>query len=417
MITFIPTGSQMDRIAHCPASAALPQVRDANDNKARDRGTAMHKFLERVALAGREIALTEVDDEHRPFCAGIDITALTMQLSLSPEFALAYDWRNDTARALQPVEHRAYEVDESSEIPLTIDVAGVGHRTVYAGDFKSGYGWLPEPSQSMQLGLGALALARLHRARSARVEYMRVRDDGSVYRFAAVVDSFGLEATANRVSKTMRVVEELHVSVAAGTIPNVVEGPWCGYCPARHFCPAKTALVRSVLDAKPVSLREALTPANVSSAYLMLRRAKEGFSLLEKAIHAYVRDGEVSTPGHVSPTAIPLGPDPDGSMRFFGMFDRLGNEKLDGSKTYEVLAKRYGADVATKAVEMETTKKAIEDVVRANLKPDEKIGATREAIVEEIRALGGSKRGKPDKPTEFTFAPDGTAKATKRKTG
>ncbi|HEU4431416.1 MAG TPA: PD-(D/E)XK nuclease family protein, partial [Myxococcota bacterium] len=305
-----PSGSSLDRIARCPASAALPQVFDAGPSAARDRGTAIHAFFERVGELGRETALAEVDEKWRPICEGVELA--TLPVKLSAEVAVAYNWKADTARRLQPLEPRLYEIDPNCEIPLTLDVVGVAERSVYVGDYKGPYAWLPEPEQSMQLGVGALAIARIHDASHARVEYMRVRDDGTVRRFDASLDVFALEAAAERVQRTMAIVGEAREAIAAGVTPNVTEGPWCRFCPARQHCPAKTALIRAAAaQPAPISLREPLTPATAGQVYVQLKRWKEAFAMVEGALYAYAKD-----------TAIPVGVEEDGTEVWFGEFTR-----------------------------------------------------------------------------------------------
>jgi hypothetical protein len=407
-----PTGSAFDRTARCAPSAALPQVFDANESSARDRGTAIHKYLERVAehrKAGTEdpraAALGEVDDEWRQTCNDVDLVELTSHLTLSTEVAVAYNWREDTARILFPVEPRIYEIDPDCEIAMTLDLVGAGDRVVYVGDYKGPYAWLPEPEQSLQLGVGALAVARIFKGRSAVVEYIRIRSDGTTRKFRGELDVFALEALAERVHRMMTDVHELRGAIAAGVTPNVTEGPYCRYCPARQHCPAKTALIRSVLaDPAPISLREPITPANAAGVYAIVRKAKDAIAMVDAALYAYAKTER-----------IPLGVDADGSLRFFGELRRPGNEVLDGATVHRVLAERYGGEAANAAVTMETTKKAIGDVARKHLGPDEKITKVVEAIVDQVRELGGATRKETCTTVEFTEAPDGQAKVRKRK--
>jgi len=407
VIITIPTGSQMDRIVRCPASAALPQVYDANEAPDRDRGTAMHSFLDRVAEVGREAALAEADEQHREFLASIALAQLGDRLSLSREVALAYDWRDDTARRLRPLEHRAYEVDPAREIPLTIDLAGVGEAEVYAGDYKSGHGWLPAPEQSMQLGLGALALARLHEATQAEVEYVRVRDDGTPRFFRARLDVFGLEAAAERVRGAMEGVEGVRGQLAAGAVPSVTEGPWCRYCPARSACPAKTALIRQVIaDPQPVPYSQPLTPDGARRAYDLWRRARDAMAQVEAALYAYAKHD-----------AIDLDPEPDGTRRVFGELRRPGNEVLAGDVVHRVLTELYGGEVANAAVTMEASKRAITDAIRPALPAGDKITHHTERVFELVRARGGASRPETCTTTEYTIAPDGAARARKRRAG
>lgn len=407
-----PTGSSLDRIARCTASAALPQVFDAHDQGDRDRGTEHHSFLDRVAKLKKEgvkdpraAALDEVDEQWRDVCAEVELAKLADTLELTTEVAVAYNWRQDTARILQPVEPRVYEIDPDSEVAATLDAVGAGNRSVYVGDYKGPYGWLPEPHQSMQLGLGAVAFARILKARSARVEYIRLRSDGTPGRFDAHLDVFGLEAAAERIQRTMQSVEEMRPAIAAGVVPNVTEGPWCRRCPARTHCPAKVALIRSVLHDPPaISMREAITPDNAANVYALVRRAKDAIAMADAALYAYAKT-----------TPIPLGVDEDGSLRFFGELRRPGNDVVDGAIAHRVLTKHYGGEAANQAVTMETTKKALGDVARQHLKEGDKITKVVKSLVDEIKEAGGIDNPETCTTTEFTVAADGATKARKRK--
>jgi hypothetical protein len=401
------TGSQLDRVARCLASAALPQIIDASDedNDSRDRGTAIHRFLERVGDIGREAALAEVDDQWRGICSDLDLGKLATQISLSHEVAIAYNWRADTARLLHPVAPRAYEIDPSCEIATTMDVVGLGQDAVHVGDYKGPRAWLPAPEQSYQLGLGAVATTRLFDKSHAIVEYIRIRDDGSVRTFRGELDVFDLEAAAARIADLMRGVPDLRIHIEAGLTPDVTEGPWCRYCPAKQHCPAKTALVRRVLtDPAPVSYLEPLTPETALRYYRLLAPARAALAHAEAALYAYAKT-----------TPIPLGDEPDGSTRWFGELRREGNEVLDGAVSHRVLAELYGGEAANSAVTMEVTKKAITDVVRDKLAPGQKITIEAERVFERIRQLGGASRPITTSTTEYTVSADGDAKARRRK--
>ncbi len=398
-----PTGSSLDRTARCPASAALPQVFDAGPSAARDRGTAIHKYLERVGELGRLDALAEVDERWRPVCEGVELA--TLPVKLSREVAVAYNWRDDTARLLQPLEPRLYEIDPTFETALTLDTVGVGNGIVYVGDYKGPYVWLPEPEQSMQLGVGALAVARIHDVEAAQVEYIRIRDDGTTRRFGARLDVFGLEATAERVQRTMAVVAKMREAISAGETPNVTEGPWCKYCPARHHCPTKTALIRAAAaQPAPISLREPLTPATAAHVYVQLKRWKEAFAMVEGALYAYAKD-----------TALQLATEEDGTEVWFGEFSREGNEAIDGRVAHEVLSERYGHEAADKAVTMEATKKAITELVRKHKPLDASLKGEQEAVYDAIKERGGVSRPMTTTTTEYTVSPDGEQKQHRRR--
>lgn len=403
-----PTGSTLDRTAMCAASAALPQIFDGDDSddKARSKGSARHEFLKRTSDVGREAALAEVDPKHREHCEVINTAKLADRLKLSTEIALAYNWVDDTARILTPVAPRVYEIDTECEVAATADIAAhdPGASRVYVGDYKGPRAWLPKPENSMQLGVEAVALARIYGADEAQLEYIRLLDDGNSRRFDGVLDTFGIEAAAARVRETMGLVGIVRREYEAGRIPNVTEGPWCGYCPARMHCPAKTAGMRAVLagDAK-ISLRESITPENASRVYEMWRKAEDYLSQVKSAIYAY---------GIVAP--IKVRDEEDGSIRYFGEISREGNDVLDGKKTHQVVTKRYGAEAANEVVTMEATKKAIGEAVKKYKPADATQKSEIEAIIDDIDSLGGIKNSVITKPTEYTISPKGEAKARKR---
>jgi hypothetical protein len=405
----IVTGSQLDRIVRCQASGALPQVITAeSDDPAPERGTAIHRFLERVPEVGREVALAEVDEAWRGICADIELAKLATELSLSREVALAYNWRDDTARLLTPVAPRAYEIDPSCEIAMTTDVAGVGRGAVLVGDYKGPHAWLPEPEQSYQLGAAAVALARLHGVTRARVEYVRIRDDGTVRKFWADLDVFGLEAAAEKIATLLGGLPALRVTIEGGVVPDVTEGRWCRYCPARQHCPAKTALVRRVLgDPQPIPYLQPLTPESALRAYRLLKPAKDALAQVEAALYTYAKY-----------TPIMLEEEGDGSVRFFGELRRPGNEELDGAITHRVLTELFDGEVANAAVTLETTKAAITNAIRPTVQAaGQKITQAQEHVYSLVRQRGGAKRPETTTTTEYTVAPDGAAKARKRKAG
>lgn len=398
------TGSQIDRIARCPASAALPQVIDANPRDDRDEGSARHKYLERVIAIGREEALGEVDEKYRAMCADIELAKLGDRLKLSSEVAMAYNYIADSARILTPVAPRVYDIDSRCEIAGTFDLCGVGEDAVYLGDFKGAHGWLPAPSASYQLSLGALCLSRIYNKDRAHLEYIRLLDDGGSIPFRADMDGFELDRVGDSIREMMAELPALRALVLANVAPNVVDGPWCKYCNAKQSCPARTAMVRAVLADPPVPYSTGITPDNAREAYLMLRKAKDAIKIFEGGLYAYAKLER-----------IPIETQTDGSVLYFGELSRPGDDVLDGAIAHRVLSARYGGEPANKAVTMEVTKAAIKDVVRAHLKPEEKITHVFDEVIDEIDAAGGIKNPTTRSTIEFTISPDGAAKQRKRK--
>lgn len=403
-----PTGSKLDTVGRCPAAAALPQVEtipDESDKDPRAKGTGVHRFLELVAEVGRDAALEQVDEAWRPLCAEIDTAKLTRELACSTEVALAYNWREDTARRLFPIERRAYEIDASCEVAFRLDLLGVGDEAVLIGDYRGPHAWLPLPDDSYQLGIGAVAAARLFGKSRARLEYIRILDDGRPLRFDADLDVFGIEAAAERVRGAMQAVELVRQVVESGRVPNVSEGPWCRYCNARQACPAKTATIRQlVLDTQPIAPLKVITPEDARRAYAMFEPMKRALKQVEGSLYAYAK---------LDP--IFVREEDDGSQRWFGELSRPGNDQVDGPIAHAVLTEMYSGEVANASVTFETTKTAIGAAVRAALPEDEKLAPALREVYAAIDKRGGIRNPTTVTTTEFTISPSGEAKARKRK--
>jgi hypothetical protein len=402
-----PTGSKLDTVGRCPAAAALPQVESFNeDDKAPARGIGVHRFLELCVEVGRDAALEQVDEAWRPLCTEIDTAKLARELSCSTEVALAYNFVADTARRLHTIgDRRAYEIDPSCEVAARLDLIGVAESAVLVGDYKGPHAWLPRPEDSYQLGVGAVAAARLFGRSRAHVEYIRILDDGKPLRFDADLDVFGLEAAAERIRGAMQAVALVRQVVDAGRVPNVSEGPWCRYCNARASCPAKTATIRQlVLDTQPIPHLTPLTPESAKRAYAMLAPLKAALKDVEGALYAYAK----LDPIHVRT-------EEDGSERWFGELARAGNDQVDGPIAHKVLTQLYSGEVANAAVTFETTKTAIGAAVRAALPAGDKLAPALRAVYATIDELGGIANPKTVTTTEYTISPAGDAKARKRK--
>lgn len=405
-----PTGSKLDTVGRCPAAAALPQVETFpdDDDDPRAKGTDVHRFLELCAEVGRDAALEQVGEQWRPLCAEIDLAKLSRELNCSTEVALAYNWREDTTRRLYPIAHRrAYEIDESCEVAMRLDLLGASDLAVLIGDYKGPHAWLPAPAESYQLGTGAVAAARLLGRSSAVLEYIRIRDDSTVYKIRAELDVFGLEAAAERVRGTMEAVQRVRAVIAAGQVPNVSEGPWCRYCNARQSCPAKTAIIRQlVLDTQPLPPMTLLTPEAAARAYAMFEPMKRALKQVEGALYAYAK---------LDPIFVRT--EDDGSERWFGELSRPGNEEVSGPVAHRVLTELYSGEVANAAVEYTATKTAIGAAVRAALPEGDKLAPALRAVYAAIDKRGGLHKPTTTTTTEYTISPTGEAKARKRKAG
>lgn len=297
------TASSLPRLEACPASGALPQVREPSSADA-TRGTAIHAFVERAIMHGRESALAAVGDELRPLCAAIDIEGLYGAAggTVSCEVPLAYDVATDTARTMPRGEHRAYTGLRPTEIPGTVDTVetwGDPVERVRVSDLKSGFVYVA--SDTLQLAFYGLAVARIYGVDEVTVRIVQLDERGHARTDERTYDAFDLLAIAGRIADTFAAVERARVVVGCGTTPSVSMGDHCTYCPCVAACPAHVGLARSVmgdLTSGDIEARlAAATPEEVGALYAKLLAVGPVWERVEKGLKATIdRLGEVPLP-------------------------------------------------------------------------------------------------------------------------
>lgn len=391
------TGSELDRLMLCPASAALPRAREATG--AQRAGTALAQFLAALDTMSRDQALAAAPAEHREFLSRVDVEMIRPVRGWLGEVAFVYDVETDESRELGRKLERGYEralkrPAKPTEIFLTADAVSVAADTAYILDDKRGWApHVPPARECWQVLAGGLAAARAYGCDRAVVGIGRVLDDG-VPRFdSAELDEMALDIVAAQLRDLYRKIEAARKKVAAGETPTVTIGDHCRYCPALVYCPAHRALVgsvvrnqpthtslRAVVDAKPEEIDDdtaAFAWRDLVAAQKFLGKVRE--SLIARAYHR--------------PFA-----------RCDGLWmiarDKPGRPEYDGRKVHHILESRLGREVADSAVHWTTSGAAIDRAVR-NV-PHEQGGALsgewtawRRDLQDELEAQGAVHRGEP----------------------
>lgn len=395
------SASQLERLARCPASAALPQVQTTTEYSS--RGSVVHRYLELARSAGRESALDAIgaevgeDDATYELCAAIDLEALPEGV-FAAEVAFAVDAATGQARELGRGVDRDYSDMRPFEIPGTADAVAVSMDAVFVPDWKTGWSEVQPPSRNRQLRFLALAAARTYDRDHALVEVVRIREDGSVYRQRAELDSFDLQLVAAELRELHFDVERARAKVARGEGVEVHEGSWCRYCPAYVYCPAKTRLVRELVapgndpveQIAALDLRSPLDLEVAGHAYRKVRAAEALVKRIKSALH----DLAARHPFPIAET--------EDEVTYYGLQEVDGKETLDGQIAWRVLAELRGREIADEVVKRVMTKKAIDTAVRRTLRPREKIKAGNEEVLEAIRAAGGASKPRGRKVVEYT---------------
>jgi hypothetical protein len=413
---WVTSGSQIERTAECPPSAALAQVREVSEDEVEvdpstsppERGKAVHSYLQAIAEVGQDRALKLVPDEHRELCATLDLTGIDHLLALTPEVAFAYNCITDTARELGRAGERdvAYDSVTADEVPCQLDVVGVSvdrRRGLYV-DWKTGWSKRTRARRNQQLWFGGLCMARAYGLEEVTVQLVTIGDHRKPYVQTATLTAFDIDGYALEVQELHREVMALREAAARGIRPTGFSvGPWCRYCKSRRVCDAQTALVRAAVGRdwiEEVMRMIPMPPEVAGDALLRIREARNVLNLAEKMVQAAAR----SQP-------LPLGQDRDGLYHWYGMTIVEGNEELDAAIAQEVLRAEWPPhvieetgeleDVGLEIVDLATTKKAIEQAVGARAARGTK-AKTLERIYDAIRARGGARRSTSVKPIEYT---------------
>ncbi len=383
----LPSGSKLQRAFLCTASAVLPKSETISEQGA--RGTGVHGFLADLQGLSRDEALARVSEEHRSACEAINLEQIPIGAEYTPELALAYDVDTEKTRIIGKDVAGNYGELGEAEVPMQLDLTGVGADYVAVLDYKTGRGYVPSARRNWQLKVGALAMARLAGRDSARTAILHV-PDGEVFHDYAELDAFDLMGVASdlRLLKARIVVEREHLAAIRAGAPEspshplrTVAGEHCRYCPSFIYCPAQATIVRQVAgEPEKVAdgIRALLSPETAARAYERLKLVREVMKQVEKALHAYAAQNPIA-----------LG---DGMV--FGEVVREV-EELDPVVVRDVVRQLHGLEVADKACELETSKAAIDRAVRGVYENQKRLGqkVTLKALSAEVLRAVAERKG------------------------
>jgi hypothetical protein len=340
------SASSLWRAEKCPASTVLPPARFAHADG--ESGRKDHGKLEWTAPEGS-----------------------------IPEAAFAYDAEKGTARYLGSRLGRNYGQLGQNEIPGTADLVTVESDLVRIRDYKTGHGFMvAPPKENAQLGHNALCAALVHGKPEAIVE-VEYTATGEVK--DARLDDFDLLGIAARMRQVWRDACRSAALVEEGKQPFIVEGEHCWRCECYARCPAKTSLALAIGKGElPEGLPTLeLTPQAVATGWERLKAVKKVLYEVERIYKGYAAENPVQLAG--------------GKM--LGEVEKV-RDSLDGPVTFQVLRDLYGEQVARAAVEMETSKAALERALQPIAPPRGKAAMVREALAKIEEGGGVTKEHK-----------------------
>lgn len=378
---YLFSGSAIERIDLCAASAVLPAVDEIEPIGT--RGRAVHAFLQEYPTSGRDEALVAAPDEWRDYCAALDLTGLEDLLATDggAEIAIAVNVRTWTARELGRGGDRPYADVTVDEVPCQLDASRVAGRRGLVVDYKSGYG---RKLAEWQLRNGALAASLLWDLNDVEVQQINVSDGKPWIRRARLRAMDLLAVKSDLADVHARAMEQRRIMWERGMPDRFAIGDHCRYCPGRRVCPAQTTQIRYALT-ELVKLRldlEPLDEATVVELRPKVKSALKALHLLDKQIDDYAA---ANGPLYLG------GPDAAGNHHWYGEVLTEGNEKLDPRISEQVVTELLGPEVARKALRSTITKGDLETAIRSVSKRG--MGAKNIALVlNTIRARGGSRR-------------------------
>lgn len=389
------TMSGLKRVTECPASVVLPQHKSMS--RPASKGTAIHAFLANVPEMGRSEALALVDEEYVAACEAIDLSTLPAcePGSWAVEIKLAYDPVKDTARELGRGSDRDYSgAKEGEDFCGTLDVLGLTPDAVVVIDYKSGWKDLGPVRDNMQLRSGALAACRAFDRERAHVAILRLKEDGESFYQWATLEPLELAATQQAILEAQAGAERAALQLANGEHPTLSQGEWCGFCPAFPTCPAKAKLaaalgsteVRTSQDGALVgstSIWELSLPVlskeTAPSIVESIARAKEVVAFIEGKLDEYAKENPFEL----------------GQGWWYGARP-LPRDHIDAARAVPIIEKMTDARVAEECVKVTRAvpKSKLTDAIRdyKTRKPGVKIGATVDAILEELEKEGAVTR-------------------------
>lgn len=389
------TGSKAHRVWKCPPSAVLPQVveDETKHEPARNRGRAIHAYLERVGVIGVIAAQAEAPDEIRTLVKALDLDDLPV--GLSTEVAFAWNWKRRAARELGRNMNRCYEladppVDPDCEVAITLDLVGVAGARGYVGDYKSGHVKYPAPDMFGQTLLGAACVRSVYGVEDCVLELIYIHSDGDHHKSRRIVDGWDLDAFEREFQASMEATVYWEAEYAAGRAVAANEGSWCDYCPAYMACPAKVALVRSI-PAELMTMGVAPNPETnaleLRQGVISVRNAADVWMMLER-ISDVIGKAKQQVIGIASFEDVPL---PDGRVIGRQVTEKRG---LVAGIAAELLEKRYGRETRDAAVKISITLDAVHQAVVRNIRAGEKIQTAKgtgvlDLVLKEIDTRGG----------------------------
>lgn len=271
------TASSLERLAMCPTSSVLPQIRETTE--AAINGTKNHSGIEVQLQAYRDSGVIP-EGKLGEIVAG--------QTILCIEGAFIIDLEKEEVRFLGESIGRAYGQLKPHEIGCTLDLMmqdASGNITIL--DWKT-RGRVTDAESNWQIkaqvlcGLGWRTCTELR----AGIVYL-----DNWWQDMATFDAFD---GASIYAQLRNTVTRLRTALPTDSVHL---GPWCDYCPAQTYCPGRAAIVRAAMvDAETPGSFDNLTDEAAGFVWTKIKLAKDVIEKAEEVLKARAKRSPIPLP-------------------------------------------------------------------------------------------------------------------------
>lgn len=308
------TADQLPRFMQCNGSRLMEPLFDIEqgDTEARDEGVAAHYMFR--AVLNKEFELEELVDRKAP--NGYYMTAkMADYIQGFIEIIIAGETEIETS-----FEGVGWRIGGRAD-----HIAWDGVDTLHVYDYKHGHSAV-EPERNWTLISHAIGHCIRKQIAPARIRFVIHQPRATHY----------LGETRDCVvtyGQLMELYDELNRTLTNPS-DTLQTGALCKRCPARHPCPAATAMGMSALDASEQAFAEHITDEQLSAELVDLQRAKDIINQRldarqELAVHR-IRGGAI--------------------LKGFGVDNRNGHKRFKKEYSPELLSIALGVDVTKSAI-------------------------------------------------------------------
>lgn len=392
----LPTASKIGLATACSFawSPHAPRWPKYEQSAAADLGNAVHAVAESIMGGdGHPAVVAETAAYVAPIIAAREeLLRRVGTLDAAAPYAhveapIAFDCVSGRARELPAVAHRDYSAARPTEIVGTADAVLVGQSVIVA-DWKTGRGArdtrTKDTWQTLFLGL---AFARSRGLDTITIALVHL-EPGDYWIDWHTLDAFDLDD----IEDTIRAMyAELS---AAQQTPK--PGPHCSsqWCPIRASCPATSAtLARVNADAARFlpAVNDITSPEEAARVRVGLKLVDEAAKAWKVKLEEYLR-----TNG-----AVPIG---DG--KYLGIVEQSRDTVAITHEHAESLRKLLGEEIALEAIEVKTSRSAIEEACKARQAKRGDGARQAEQAMQMLRERGAVRTSTFTKIDEFTKKDD-----------